>query len=169
MHPDALRARCERIPYHGSLGVRVESIEGDRVRLRIPFKDENSNPGRALHGGVSASVIEIAGGLAAWTGLEERPGLETSTLDLSVNYLAAAIGEDIVANAAVLRRGKEIVYSEVDVRTDAGKRIAVGLVTYRAFDRAANPAAAERQLTTPAPREPATDDKVKGATAFVMT
>ena len=169
MLPDELCARCERVPYHASLGVRVESIENDRVRLRVPFKDENSNPGRALHGGVSASIIDIAGGLAAWTGLDERPGLETSTLDLSVNYLAAAIGEDIVASGSVLRRGKEIVYSEVDVRTDAGKRIAVGLVTYRAFDRGANPGAAERQRATAAPGAPASDDKVTGATAFVMT
>jgi len=168
MNADALRARFEQVPYHVSLGVGVEAVELDRARLRIPYKDENSNPGRALHGGVSASTIAIAGVLAAWTGLEDRPGLETSTLDLSVNYVAAAIGEDIVAEASVLRRGKEIVYSEVDVRTDAGKRIAVGLVTYRAFDRAANPAAAERQQTTSAAAQPATGERVKGANAFVM-
>ncbi len=168
MTPDALRARFEQIPYHAALGVRVESIDPDRVRLRVPFKDENSNPGRALHGGVSASTIGIAGALAAWIGIEETPGLETSTLDLSVNYLAAAIGEDIVATAEVLRRGKEIVYSEVDVRTDASKRIAIGLVTYRAFDRVANPAAAERQRTTQAPAVATAGDTVKGANGFVM-
>jgi uncharacterized protein (TIGR00369 family) len=168
MDAHALRDRFERIPYHRCLGVRVEAVEPDRARIRVPYKDENSNPGRALHGGVSASTIAISGALAAWTGLEERPGLESSTLDLSVNYLAAAIGEDIVANASVLRRGKEIVYSDVDVRTDAGKRIAVGLVTYRAFDRAANPAAADRQRVMQVPALPAAGEKVKGANAFVM-
>jgi uncharacterized protein (TIGR00369 family) len=165
----ALRTRCEQVPYHAGLGLRVESIEPDRVRLRVPYKDENSNPGRALHGGVAASTIAIAGGLAAWTGIEEKPGLETSTLDLSVNYLAAAIGEDIVATAEVLRRGKEIVYSEVDVRTGAGKRIAIGLVTFRAFDRAANPGADDRQRTTAAPAVSAARSNVKGANAFVLT
>ena len=168
MNPDVLHQRFEQTPYHAALGVRVESIEPDRVRLRIPYKDENSNPGRALHGGVSASTIDIAGALAAWTGLEERPGLETSTLDLSVNYLAAAIGEDVIATAAVLRRGKEIVYCDVDVRTDAGKRIAIGLVTYRAFDRAANPGAAERQRTTTVPM-PAPGEKIKHANGFVLS
>lgn len=167
MDSSTLASRWEAIPYCAGLGLRVEAIETDRVRLRLPYRDENSNPGRALHGGVAASLIDIAGGLAAWTGLDDRPGLETSTLDLSVNYLAAAIGEDVVATAAVLRRGKEIVYSEVDVRTDAGKRIAVGLVTFRAFDRAANPAAAERQRTTAAAAV-AAREKVKGADLFVM-
>ena len=162
-----LASRFEAIPYCAGLGLRVEAIAADRVRLRLPYRDENSNPGRALHGGVSASLIDIAGALAAWTGLDDRPGLETSTLDLSVNYLAAAIGEDVVATAEVLRRGKEIVYSEVDVRTDAGKRIAVGLVTFRAFDRAANPAAAERQRSATAAAV-AVCEKIKGADLFVM-
>src|SRR5437016_4574010 len=139
----ALAARVAGAPYCARLGVVVEAIALDRARIRVPYKDENSNPGRALHGGVPASTIDIAGVLAAATGLAARPTFDASTLDLSVDYLAAAIGEDIVAEAEVLRRGKEIVYAEVDVRNDGGKRIAKGLVTHRALDRP--PADAERQ------------------------
>jgi uncharacterized protein (TIGR00369 family) len=128
---ELLRAVAEETPYHRSLGVRVEVLERDRVRLRVPYKDENSNPGRALHGGVAASLIDIAGVLAARSGIEDGAGLRSTTLDLTVAYLAAAIGEDVVADARVLRRGKEIVYAEVDVANDAGKRIAKGLVTHR--------------------------------------
>jgi len=138
----SLGARFAAAPYCARLGVVVESVEPDRARIRVPYKDENSNPGRALHGGVPASTIGIAGVLAASTGLGARVH-DAGTLDLAVNYLAAAIGEDIVADAQVLRRGKEIVYSDVDVRNDAGKRIAKGLVIYRALDRP--PAGNERQ------------------------
>jgi uncharacterized protein (TIGR00369 family) len=145
-------ARVTAAPYAARLGVVVESVETDRARIRVPYKDENSNPGRALHGGVPASTIGIAGVLAAWSGLAERIH-EAGTLDLSVDYLAAAIGEDIVADAQVLRRGKEIVYSDVDVRNDAGKRIAKGLVTYRALDRP--PAGPARQRVTHADPAPA--------------
>jgi uncharacterized protein (TIGR00369 family) len=95
---------------------------------------------------VAASTIDVAGVLAAVGGWGDAPRFDAGTLDLSVNYLAAAIGEDIVAEAQVLRRGKEIVYSEVDVRNDGGKRIAKGLVTYRALDR--SPAGEERQQST---------------------
>ncbi len=137
MRKDSLAARIAAAPYCVRLGVVVESLEPDRARIRIPYKDENSNPGKALHGGVPASTIDVAGVLAAAS--EERSH-DAGTLDLSVCYLAAAIGEDIVAEARVLRRGKEIVYADVDVGTDAGKRIATGLVTYRALDR---PAAGE--------------------------
>ena len=141
----SLATRFEAIPYLRALGVRIERIALDGVRLRVPYKDENSNPGRALHGGVAASTIGIAGALAAWTGFRPSPTLESSTLDLSVNYLAAAIGEDIVADARVLRRGKEIVYADVDIRNDGGKAIAKGLVTYRALDRAQHGQAGARQ------------------------
>src|SRR5215831_19353451 len=107
----SLAAEIAAAPYCARLGVVVEALEPDRARIRIPYKDENSNPGKALHGGV-----------------------------------AAAIGEDIVAEGRVLRRGKELVYADVDVRNEAGKWIAKGLVTYRALDRPA--AGDERQRVT---------------------
>ena len=138
-----LASETAAFPYCARLGVAVEYLAVDRARIRIPYDDANSNPGRALHGGVAASTIDVAGVLAAWSGLPAWPPPEAGTLDLAVDYLAAAIGEDIVAESAVLRRGKEIVYAEVDVRNDAGKRIAKGLVTHRALERAA--AGAERR------------------------
>jgi uncharacterized protein (TIGR00369 family) len=46
------------------------------------------------------------------------------TCGLQVNYLAAAIGEDVVAEARLLRRGKEMCFVEVDVATEEGKSIA---------------------------------------------
>jgi len=144
--PSALRERFENAPYHRALGIQVEAVDDDRAIVRVPYKEENSNPGKALHGGVAASTIGITGALAAWSRIEPSPTLDAATLDLSVSYLAAAIGEDIVAQATVLRRGKEIVYSDVDVRNDAGKPIAKGLVAYRAVDAAARPASADRQL-----------------------
>src|SRR5439155_1718666 len=60
----ALAACVAETPYCARLGIVVEAIALDRARLRVPYKDENSNPGRALHGGVPASTIDIAGVLA---------------------------------------------------------------------------------------------------------
>jgi uncharacterized protein (TIGR00369 family) len=139
----ALATATEAAPYPASLGIRVEALEPDRVRLRIPYADANSNPGRALHGGVYASAIDVAGALLARAGIAVAPAVESRTLDLSVCYLAAAIGEDVVAEGQCLRRGKELAYVAVDVRNDAGKALASGLVTHRV----APPAAPERRHT----------------------
>jgi uncharacterized protein (TIGR00369 family) len=132
---EALAARCARMPYAVRLGLRIEEVAPERARVRVPYKDENSNPGRALHGGVAASIIDVAGALVAAAAPPAEGDVESGTLDLSVAYLAAAIGEDIVADARLLRRGKEIAYVDVDVHTDAGKPIATGLVIHRAVDR----------------------------------
>jgi uncharacterized protein (TIGR00369 family) len=134
---ETLRREFEVAPYNAGLGIRVESLTAEGVCIRVPYKDENSNPGKALHGGVAASTIDIAGALAARVCFADIGEADCGTLDLSVDYLAAAIGEDIKAAATVLRRGKELVYSEVDVVTDAGKRVAKGLVTHRVVARIA--------------------------------
>ncbi len=117
--------------YAEALGVHVDAVDGMGARLRVPFQDGNSNPGGALHGGVAASVIDMAASLVGRAGVEDRPGLEHAVVDLAVTYLAAAINEDIVAEGRLLRRGKELAFVDVDVRTGAGKAIARGLVTHR--------------------------------------
>lgn len=167
---DAMRTlatRVEQAPYAARLGLRVEEVRLDRVRCRVPYKDENSNPGRALHGGVAASTIDIAGSLAAATGFASTRIEEAGTLDLSVVYLAAAIGEDVLAEADVLRRGKEIVYANVDVRTDAGKQIARGLVTHRVRDRPPRTEPDRQRVTPGSPASPTAADIPPGAHAFV--
>jgi uncharacterized protein (TIGR00369 family) len=132
---DHWRQRFAATPYAQRLGAEIETLEPDAVSLRLPFREENTNPGRALHGGVNASLLLFAGCLAAETGLDGDLDLEAGPIDLSVQYLAAAIGEDIAAEGRVLRRGREIVFSEGTVRNGEGRALAQGLVTYRAVDR----------------------------------
>ncbi len=115
--------------YTAGLGVRIEHADADGARIRVPFTEANSNPGGALHGGVAASMIDVAASVAARAGTAD--GLEHGVVDLTVAYLAAAIREDVVGSARVLRRGKELAYVAVDVATGDGKPIATGLVTHR--------------------------------------
>jgi len=129
--------RAEAVPYHAALGIRVEELTSESVRLRIPYRESNANPGKALHGGVYASAIDVAGALLARAVSGDGgvsggdDGLERRTLDLSVVYLAAAIGCDVVVEGRLLRRGKELAYAEVAVRDAVGRDVARGLVTHR--------------------------------------
>jgi uncharacterized protein (TIGR00369 family) len=133
---DAWRKRFDETPYVRRLGARIEAFESDRVRLALPYLESNSNPGRALHGGIHASLLCFAGSLAAESGLDPGADLEAGPLDLSVQYLAAAIGEDVGAEGRVLRRGRDLVFCEARVTNREGRALAQGLVTYRAVERA---------------------------------
>lgn len=119
----AARRWVEASPYARALGVEVESLSEERARLALPYRDENANPGRALHGGNAASLGAIAGLALARASQGEGAG-PWNTCALQVSYLAAAIGEDVRAEAALLRKGKELSFAEVDVRTAGGKPVA---------------------------------------------
>ena len=120
----------EAAPYARSLGVKVESLSAESARMVLPFKVENSNPGNALHGGVAASLIDLGGLAVALEALGEDAG-PFHTCAIQVTYLAAAIGEAIVAESSLLRRGKELCFVDTSIRTEEGKAIARGLSTVR--------------------------------------
>jgi uncharacterized protein (TIGR00369 family) len=101
----------------------VDSVSGEEARLLLPYRDANANPGQALHGGCAASLGAMGGQVVTRAALGDAAG-PFHTCGLQVNYLAAAIGEDVIAEARLLRRGKQMCFVEVDVATAAGKSIA---------------------------------------------
>jgi uncharacterized protein (TIGR00369 family) len=116
----------------------MEFIEGAEgyARLKLRYQDENSTMGQALHGGAIASLIDTTGAMAAWTTAEiATPKYFGSTVGVNVNYLSGAIGEDIFAEGRILKRGKEIIYSDVKVTNGEGKLLAQGTVVYRIVER----------------------------------
>jgi uncharacterized protein (TIGR00369 family) len=149
-----LAARYGQAPFARALGLSVTEVSPDMVRMALPFAAGNSNPGGALHGGVAASLVLIGGALVADAGSE--PGaVERTTVDVSIAYLAAAINEGVVAEARALRRGKELTFVEVDVRSDAGKPIARGLVARRLAPASPGDRVREAPGAASAPRDTA--------------
>ena len=123
-------------PYMKHLG--MEFIEGREgyAKLRLRFQKENTTAGDALHGGAIASLIDTTGAMAAWTTAEIlSPRYFGSTIGVSVNYLSGVIGEDAFAEGQVLKRGKEIIYTDVRVTNADGKLLAQGTVVYRIIER----------------------------------
>ena len=120
------------IPFMRHLG--MEFVEGGEgyAKIKLNYQDENSTYAKALHGGAIASLIDTTGAMAAWTTAQiATPKYFGSTVGVNVNYLSGAIGEDIFAEGRILKRGKEIIYTDVRVTNAAGKLLAQGTVTYR--------------------------------------
>lgn len=118
-----VRNWIEKSPLSAAMGVGLDSVSEHSARLVLPYLEANTNPGKALHGGCAATLGAIGGQVVARAALGEAAG-PFHSVSLQINYLAAAIDEGIVAEATLLRRGKELVFVEVDVATDAGKSIA---------------------------------------------
>lgn len=126
--PDSISPKS--IPYLAELGVTVETTEPGFCRLRVPFKESNSNPGGVLHGGVAASVIDI-GGLAVAEAALDAGAAPLHTTAIQISYLSAAIGVPIVAEARMLKQGRELCFVETKVTLEDGKPVAAGVSTVR--------------------------------------
>ena len=120
---DWIRSWVVESGYSAALGVHCDELTETSVALSLPYAEVNSNPGKALHGGCAASLGVIASQAVTRASLG-REAAPFHTAGLQVNYLAAAIGEDIKATGTLLRRGKNMCFVEVDVATAAGKSIA---------------------------------------------
>jgi uncharacterized protein (TIGR00369 family) len=146
------RARFARVPFAGWLGVTVADLSDDHAVLVLPARAAHLNAGGVLNGGASASLLAMAGTLAAWTGidLDADPGLRC--VDLSVQYLARAGQEDVVAEARVLRRGRSLTVLDVALTARAGEPICRGLLSYHTSDHGPRPPRLDaRHAPLPAP------------------
>jgi uncharacterized protein (TIGR00369 family) len=156
------RARFARVGFAEWLGLTVTDLSEDRAVLVLPYRAEHLNAGGVLSGGVSASLLAMAGTLAAWSGIDLDADLQLSCVDLSVQYLARAAAEDVVAEARVLRRGRSLVVLDVAVTARAAGPICRGLLSYQTSDYGtrsprllAAGAAASSRNAHPSPQPPA--------------
>lgn len=103
----------EEIRFNRFLGMKVEELSRGHVKVRIPYREELlGDPDRpALHGGVLSTLLDTAGGLAAFT--EIAPGDRLSTVDLRVDYLRPSGEMDLIAEAWVVRVGNKVAVTDV--------------------------------------------------------
>jgi uncharacterized protein (TIGR00369 family) len=111
-------------PYARTLGVELAGVRPGHASLRLPHRDDNGNRNGTLHGGVLASLIDLAAAVAA-------AAPDGSTVDLAVHYLAPARRAAVTADAVVARRGRAIAFVSVAVTGEGGAPVARGLVARR--------------------------------------
>jgi uncharacterized protein (TIGR00369 family) len=113
------------------LGIELETLEPDHAVLRLPFTAEVATMGDVVHGGAIASLIDTAGMAAAWADDVEPDALAGATVSLTVDYVAAARGQDLLATATVARRGRSLAFTDVRVTEPGGRLVAKGSLVYR--------------------------------------
>ncbi len=133
----------QNTPFNKLLGINIEWVEIDSMCLRIDMKDELvGNAFRGLvHGGVTASLLDVAGGIVAFFSLRNRLRGQSSekisqsfskfgTVDLRVDYLRPGTGKSFTATSSILRIGNKVAVTRMELHNDKGKLIAVGTGAY---------------------------------------
>jgi uncharacterized protein (TIGR00369 family) len=128
---DAVRDLMPTTPFIAGLGLVIESYEPDHAVVRVPFRSELTNDGVYYHGGVVAAAIDTAGACAAWSNHDFDKGTRASTIAMTVQYVGACKQSDLVCDARTVKRGKELVFTEITATDAEGKVVAHGVQTYR--------------------------------------
>jgi uncharacterized protein (TIGR00369 family) len=118
--------------YIGHLGVRDMRAEDGRATLWLEAEQRHLNPAGTVHGGVLASLVDMAMGHAVRSSTGESDVPATSQLTLT--YLRPGTPGRIEVHAAVSKQGEDLTVCEADVEQD-GKGLAHALATFAVLHR----------------------------------
>jgi uncharacterized protein (TIGR00369 family) len=102
----------------GQMGMRDVVETDERLVIEMDNRPDLTNIRGALQGGLVATLIDIAAGRLA-----ERhvgPDQSVTTADLNVHFLAPVVVGPARAEATIVRAGKRLIVTAVDV-TDVGR------------------------------------------------
>jgi uncharacterized protein (TIGR00369 family) len=129
--------------FNDVLDFSIDSTTFDVGVITFDLRDELlGNPiFRTLHGGVIASVLDIAGGhtvyLQVFKEVREKPFekqverlSKIGTVDMRVDYIRPGKGEHFTATGSILRLGNKVACTRMELRNEANDLIAVGTGTY---------------------------------------
>jgi uncharacterized protein (TIGR00369 family) len=117
-----------RAPYHQWLGLKVVALHEDGIELKATWREEwvVNVERRYTHGGVLAALVDLG---ADWA-MVKKLGRGVPTIDLRVDYHAAAMPGDLTIRGKVVRVGGQFSTAEAHVFDAQGKLLASGRGTY---------------------------------------
>jgi len=123
----------DRIPFNKLIGMKIDNLDLDNIKIRFEMRPElvgNFMRGN-LHGGVISTVLDVTGGMLAWTGIMKTMEGSTfeeitdrfakiGTIDLRVDYLRPGLGKYFVATGSTLRAGNKLSAIRMELHNDEG-------------------------------------------------
>ena len=131
------------LPFNRLLGLKVDFLEIDRAGFSFSMRNEligNTVHG-ILHGGVISTVLDTTGGMTATGSALERLRnhskgeiikwiARVGTIDLRVDYLRPGQGSQFHSTGTVMRTGRKVAVTRMELKNQEDKLIAVGTGTY---------------------------------------
>jgi uncharacterized protein (TIGR00369 family) len=118
-----------------SAGIRLVSVEPGKVTMALKKKPELTQFFGHFHGGVITALADHAAGACATTSMPD--GKLAVTVEIKVNFLSPADGEEIIARAETIQAGSTIAVVKVEVvsqKAGAERACAFATATMRAMD-----------------------------------
>lgn len=105
-------------------------LEKDFVSIKVPKLSFATRKAGMFNGAIISSLVDISSGFAAVSHYAED--VYVVTVELKVNFLQPAMGDNIVSKSKVIRGGKKISVVQTDIYSpteNEQKHVATSLVT----------------------------------------
>jgi uncharacterized protein (TIGR00369 family) len=135
LNPPRLAAAINAKGFSAAAGFRIVKIEPGSAEVALARRDDLLQFFGHFHGGVITSLADHAAGIAVTSGLLK--GKIGVTVEIKVNFLAPADGQEIIARANTLKMSGSIGVATVEVfsKKEASETLcAFCTATMRALD-----------------------------------
>jgi uncharacterized protein (TIGR00369 family) len=132
-----------QMPFNQLLGLQITRFNAQSSEVRFVWDDKLiGNPTqKILHGGVTASALDLAGGTVAAANIIDQLSDVTSetiqqslrkisTIDLRTDFLRPGRGEEFTVTAHIIRSGNKVAVARMEMHNELGEHIAFGTGTY---------------------------------------
>jgi uncharacterized protein (TIGR00369 family) len=114
------------------LGIREQTAENGRARMELDATEEHLNAAGTVHGGVLATLVDMAMGDAVRSRTADSDVPATS--QLTVTYLRPGQPGGLVVTAEVRKQGDHLTVCEADIEQD-GRALVHALATFAVLHR----------------------------------
>ena len=110
---DAIKEDMKKQNFMKYIGFKLTKITPGYMEGEIPFEDFLRQHKSLLHGGVIATISDLACGFAAHTLVSENEYVVTS--DLKIAYLNPGVGKKFLAKGWVIKAGSRMFFCEAEI------------------------------------------------------
>ena len=115
-------------PFYEHMDLQLEALGGGKCVIGLPYAKHFGNSRGEVHGGIVASVLDIAMSQAVRASVSDLTDI--ATISMTANYLAPALGV-LTCTGTVIRAGGTIAFTEGEMTDEKGAPVCRATATYR--------------------------------------
>ena len=134
--------------YLAFLGFKLTEWKEGYARMEMPVRPEHRNTVGFLHGGVIASLLDIAGAVSGSFGISEK--FVSITINLNCNYMSPHRAATVIAEGELIRVTQSLFFTQAKLYDPEHNRLcATATGTYKRQQRQTSMPLAERSKELP--------------------
>ncbi|USK44012.1 PaaI family thioesterase [Cytobacillus oceanisediminis] len=118
-HLKKVKTDFESSPFWNFIGLELRELREGHVLLALPLQKEFINVRNSVHGGIYASILDTAMGMAGRSlGYDE-----VATLHLNIQYLKSVMDGTVYSDAEIVHQNRSTVLIEGRLKNEDGELI----------------------------------------------